>query len=725
MTDRDTLVRLARLVGIEVCCTDALGSRREASNETLLALIASFGLPSQPVLAAAEIEERARAAPFGRVHIVHAEDPNPGIPVRLPPAVREITWICRCEDGAEHEGWVAADAQAANAPVLLPLPAKLPIGYHRLAVEGRGAAAELDLIVAPASCYLPPQLAEGGSAWGLTCQLYGLRSGHDWGIGDFTDLAQIATAAGVCGAAVLGINPLHALFAAEPLHYSPYAPSSRLWLDFLYVDATAAPGFAEDEAVQRLAQSQWFGATHWAARSAPLVDYSAVSVLKRRVLEALYCRFRLHDLGENGGAQTDLGWSFRRFQQANGQSLVDFAVFEALHEHYCDTKVGFSWRNWPAPLRYSRSPEVTAFTATHRERVEFFQFLQWEADRQLASAAAAGREAGLALGLYRDLAVGADPNGAEAWADQQLMVPQASIGAPPDVLNRAGQNWGLAPINPMALRDQGFAPFIACVRANMRHAAVLRMDHVMSLTRLYWIPNGMNAMQGAYVNYPLNDLLRIVALESRRHQCAVVGEDLGTVPAGFRETMRAANVLSYRIMGFERRSDGSYVPPEEYPPLAAASAATHDLATLEGFWLGCDIAWRRRLNLYPDAEAASAEAAERVGDRQLLLGALITEGLLADTDRAQFLTESGEPVYRPALGDAIQRYLARSRARLMLVQIEDLAGETEQANLPGTIDAHPNWRRRLGRSIEEIINGGELRRLATLIEAERPRAATP
>ncbi|MBV8738219.1 MAG: 4-alpha-glucanotransferase, partial [Alphaproteobacteria bacterium] len=220
--------------------------------------------------------------------------------------------------------------------------------------------------------------------------------------------------------------------------------------------------------------------------------------------------------------------------------------------------------------------------------------------------------------------------------------------------------------------------------------------------------------------YPLNDLLRIVALESCRQRCAVVGEDLGTVPAGFRERMRAANVLSYRIMVFERRKDGSFVPPQEYPPLAAASTATHDLATLEGFWLGRDIAWRRQLDLYPDAAAATADAAERERDRHLLLDALIAEGLLAETERAQFLTESGEVVYRPTLGEAIQRYLARSRARLMLVQIEDLTGEIEQANLPGTTDAHPNWRRRLGRPIDEIIDGGELHRLAILIERERP-----
>jgi 4-alpha-glucanotransferase len=303
------------------------------------------------------------------------------------------------------------------------------------------------------------------------------------------------------------------------------------------------------------------------------------------------------------------------------------------------------------------------------------------------------------------------------------VAPHASIGAPPDVLSRAGQNWGLAPINPMVLRRQGFAPFISCLRANMQHARILRFDHVMSLNRLYWIPNGMRATDGGYVRYPFDDLLRLVALESCRHRCAVIGEDLGTVPPGFRETMRAANLLSYRVMAFERRRDGSFVRPAEYPPLAAASSATHDLATLAGFWLGRDIAWRRRLGLYPDARAEAAEGAERASDRRLLLAALVDEGLVAPERIDRFLSEAGEPFYSSELGDAIQCYLARSRARLLLVQLEDVVGESEQANLPGTIDLHPNWRRRLSRTLEEIVAGGELPRIAPSIEAARRRSA--
>jgi 4-alpha-glucanotransferase len=519
---------------------------------------------------------------------------------------------------------------------------------------------------------------------------------------------------GKLGAAAVGINPLHALFAAEPRHFSPYSPSSRIWLDYLYLDVTQVPGFADDVAIRCAAPA----ATLLAAQQSELVDYALIAAAKRPVLESLFQRFRRQQ-----PVQGQLDASFRAFQQAGGAALAAFATFEALHEHFIGTGGPFSWQAWPPALRGPGLPEVARFARDNAERVEFFQFLQWQADCQLSETAAAGRAGGLAIGLYRDLAVGVNPNGAEAWADQELVVPNAAIGAPPDALSRAGQNWGLAPINPLALRRQGFAPMIAALRANMRHAGILRIDHVMSLQRLYWVPSGCPATAGAYINYPFRELLRLVALESRRQGCAVIGEDLGTVPDGFRETMQRANVLSYRIFMFERRSDGSFIPPGDYPPLAAASAATHDLATLKGFWLGRDVEWRRRLGVYPDAAAEAAEAAERHRDRYLLLEALAREGLLAPERFGEFLPPDREPVYCADLGEAILAYLARSRARLALVQIEDVAGEAEQANLPGTTDGHPNWRRRLSIGLDQLFAGPEMARIAALLTAARRQSA--
>jgi 4-alpha-glucanotransferase len=730
VSDRTAILRVAGRVGIEAQFTDALGQDHQVSEETLLALIGAFGLPADPTAALRALDDEERQAPLGLrpVHLIHVETADPELPLRPPPGCSEILWTCRLEDGEERAGRLALMPGVHGERVTLPLPAGLPLGYHRLEIDAGRVSSRLSLIVAPSCGYLPNALGPGARSWGLTCQLYGLRSKNNWGMGDFSDLAQLAGAAGGCAAATLGVNPLHALFAAEPLHIAPYSPSSRTWLNYLYIDPTAAPGFAEDKAARALMGGQWFGATRYAACSADFIDYGAVAACKRAVLEALFHRFCSVELTESGGARGHLGKAFRDFQHCGGRSLADFAIFEALHEHHSRKKGGFSWRDWALPMRDPRSAEVAEFAAVHHKRVEFFQFLQWEADRQLAATAAAGRRGGLSIGLYRDLAVGASPNGAEAWADQELVAPGASIGAPPDALSRAGQNWGLAPINSLTLRRQGFAPFIASLRANMRHAGVLRIDHVMSLNRLYWIPSGMAAGAGAYVTYPFDDLLRIVALESHRQNCAVIGEDLGTVPAGFREKMRSANVLSYRVLVFERRRDGDFAPPDDYPPLAAATVATHDIATLKGFWLGRDIEWRRYLNLYPDAAAAETEVPERSRDRRLLLDALVREGLLAPDDADRLIPQNGEPVYATELADAVLTYMARSRARLMLIQLEDVLGESEQANLPGTIDTHPNWRRRTSLGLEEIIAGADFRRTTALITKGRQhsaRGATP
>ena len=721
MSRIDELRRIADSVGIAARHVDALGVVHEPDEETLSQLIAAFGLPPDPKQAVDALAEESRNAPFGlpSVHIVAHETPDPVLPLRAPGPGARIEWQCRFEDGTELAG--AGEAQSAGSgTAVLPLPGPLPLGYHRLDLAVGKETAQIGLIVAPASCYLHPELQPGARSWGLTAQLYGLRGGHNWGIGDFTDLARLSRDAAPLGAATIGVNPLHALFAAEPRHFSPYSPSSRAHLDYLYIDVTEVPGFAEDAAARALAPADAVAA----ARSAELVDYAAVASVKRPVLDALFRRFQTKQLSPKGGARGEFGAAFRLFQQEGGGALAAFAVFEALHEHFSRNGSEFSWRHWPAPMRDPNSAAVAEFARTNAERVEFFQFLQWEADRQLGEAAAAGSRSGLAVGLYRDLAVGVNPNGAEAWADQELVAPGAAIGAPPDPLSRAGQNWGLAPINPLVLRRRGFAPIVAALRANMRHAGILRIDHVMGLQRLYWIPSGSPAPAGAYVNYPFDALLRLVALESQRQRCAVIGEDLGTLPEGFRETMRAANVLSYRIFSFERRHDGRFIAPGEYPPLAAASAATHDLATLKGFWLGRDIEWRCQLELYPDAAAEATEAAERRRDRQFLLEALVAEGLLAPEQYSEFLPSEDEPVYAAELGGAINAYLARSRARLMLVQIEDVAGESEQANLPGTDDEHPNWRRRLSRRIEDLVTGPEMSRIAKLVNAARHQSAT-
>lgn len=624
-------------LGIATRFRDAWGRERAVPEETLRALAAAIGSG----------EDRSALDPVAV--LLEGEKGAIGLDGR-----GSLDWAIRLEDGRELHG--RAELRGGR----LPLPGDLPLGYHELEL----AAGRARIIVAPRRCHLPGV----GRAWALTCQLYSLRTPR--GIGDFTALAELAEGAARAGASALGVNPLHALFPSEPRHISPYSPSSRLFLNPLYVDLGPIEG-----------------------GDGAFVDYVAVAAAKAAAFER---RFARDD-------------AFLEFQEAGGKALLDFAIFETLHEHAMRAGWGWWWRDWPAPFRDPRSAEVARFAEEHRHRVELSQFRQFEADRQLCEAQRRAREAGMAIGLYRDLAVGVDPSGAEAWADQALLTPGASIGAPPDQLNLKGQNWGLAPQNPVELRRRAYAPFIAAIRANMRHAGALRIDHVMALRQLYWIPAGAAPDEGAYVRYPFDDLLRILCLESVRHRCAVVGEDLGTVPEGFRERMREACVLSYRVLFFERDEEGSFLPPAHYPASAAAAVSTHDIATFKGWWKGRDIEWRERLDLYPDEASRRGDRESRERDRRLLLDALAREGLAAD------------PEDEDALAEAVHRFLARAPSLLMLVQAEDLAGEIEQANLPGTVDEHPNWRRRLRLSPEELLASPLFRRIAAAVNEEGRR----
>ncbi len=714
------LLRLARLSGVAPIYHDAQRKLRRVSPESLCAILAAMGLDvATPAAiegscAALEAAEWDALLPPVATTVVGA---TAAVPITVPTGTADkLRWRVRCESGEEHAGTVAIDALTVLAErrerhhrcqrLSLPIDGATPLGYHRLSVALGEHEAETLLIVAPPRCYRPPALAQ--RPWAPTAQLYALRSDRNWGIGDFTDLTVLAEGVGRQGAAALGINPLHALFPAEPRHISPYSPSSRRFLNPLYLDVAAVPDFAGAAPPQEQELA--------AARAGDLVDYPAVAALKHRAFEACYRAFAQRHLGAVPSVR---GAAFRRFQSEGGRALETFAVFTALHEHMLAERHSFCWQDWPAPLRDAGSAEVARFAAERRDRVELHQYLQWEADRQLGAAARAAAAAGLSLGLYRDLAVGVDPNGAEVWADPRMTVTGASVGAPPDPLNMKGQDWGLAPVNPVALRREGFAPFIAALRANMRHAGLLRIDHVMALMHLYWIPRGAGPSEGAYVAYPFEALRHIVALESERQRCAVIGEDLGTVPDGFREIMAEAGVLSYRVMLFERDHGGGFLPPEAYPEQASAAFSTHDIATLRGFWLGRDLEWRQALDLYPDAEAGEKERDDRRRERRLLLEALIAADALPRAAVDRLLPKDDDPAFEPALIEAVYRFLAKSRAGLVLVQLEDVLGEIEQANLPGTVDEHPNWRRRLALALDQILTDPEFVRLAAIMREAR------
>lgn len=709
-----TIDTLADRMGIEAAYEDAHHRSVATRPQTKKALLAAMGIPAANDDEARSALERLRRQDLVRPLppvLVAREDRLPAtVPVGMPAGVDTLRWTLHLEGGdvLTGESPFAALPLLAQGMVdgrrmeqrLLTVAAPLPVGYHRLAIEG-AAETGMPLIVAPVRCFMPAPLVAGQRVWGIATQLYLVRSLRNWGIGDFTDLRNLVEAGVRLGASAIGVNPLHALFPERPERASPYAPSSRQFLNVLYIDVTAIPEYHAAAEVGALVAQSEFEAAIERVRGARQVMYTEVAALKLTVLRLLHQAFRASASSERQAA-------FASFREAHGQALAHFAIFHAIARHQPGRDEG--WRAWPVALRDPDAPEVARFAAQHAEEVEFQAWMQWVADQQLAECHRAARAGGMAIGLYRDLAVGADPGGAEAWADQKVMKAAAHVGAPPDILNPAGQDWALPPLDPNALREQRYASFIALARANMRHAGGLRIDHVMALRHLYWIPEHAPPTEGAYVAYPIDDLMGIIALESQRSRCLVVGEDLGTVPIGFRERMAEAGILSYRVIAFEHdERDGHFLPPEQYPKLALATLGSHDLATLRGWWEERDIEAKLGAGLYPSPAEAERQRARRRRERMNLVAALNRAGLYPRTG----------PEMRPSTARAVHAFLARTSCLVAMVQLEDLVDQADQVNLPGT-DTPANWRHRIALPLEELTRDAYAEGVLEQVRKERP-----
>lgn len=726
------LDRLCELAGIAPQYHDIWGKAHHPSDGTRIALLKAMGVIS--VAAELDAALHAREAQSWRRSLppmaVVREDATP-YRLRLRIAQRDTKrahrWTLAPETGETRSGEFRPGqlfrlqergiGDECHVEFALDWHERLPPGYHRVTLETPGGdAATTTLAVVPERCYVPPALEGQGRVWGPAVQLYALRSERNWGIGDFTDLRTVVEQWGHRGAGIVGLNPLHALYPHDPAHASPYSPSSRLFLNALNIDVDAVEDFREC-ADATPARSGPFQARLQALRDAELVDYPAVAAAKLPVLGMLCAHFRAHHL--SGGAAR--AGRFREFQARGGSRLRRHALFEALQERFHAEDPGaWGWPTWPEAYRNPASREVALFAETRLDRIEFYEYLQWQADLQLGEVAARCAQVEMGVGLYGDLAVSIDRGGAEAWANQDLYALAAGIGAPPDDFNLSGQNWSLPPMRPEALRAAAYEPFIATLRANMRHAGALRIDHVMGLARLFWIPPGGRPSDGTYVSYPFEDLLGILALESHRCRCLVIGEDLGTVPDAVRAALARTGVLSYRLLYFERGATGDFRPSTEYPAGALVAASTHDLPTLAGYWEGSDLRLRRDLGLFPSEEAHQAQVVARAQDRARLAVALEREELLPHG-------ASANPERLPAITSelvlAIHEFLARTPARVMVVQIEDLLGVREQMNLPGTTGEHPNWRRKLPLTLERIADDPRLAVLAQTLARVRGRPA--
>jgi len=558
-------------------------------------------------------------------------------------------------------------------------PADLPVGSYRLHLtDASSFTEEAPLIVAS------PRAFDGDfdRCWLLAVQLYGVRSTRNWGIGDFTDLAGLIELAGHLGADGVGLNPLHALFDDRPADCSPYSPNSRLFLNALYIDVEKLPEFqrgifaTSSKDIARL-------------RASDTVDYIGVAELKWRALRLAFEAFKA---GANNARRQD----FEKFRAERAPLLSRFACFEVLRH-----KFNKPWWEWPEEWRKPDDVKFARLRAgTDAAEIEFVEFVQWTADRQLQSCRDLAARRGMKVRLYLDVAVGVQADGFDAWNEQVAISRHLAVGAPPDSLNTSGQNWGLAGFNAAGLEIKSFEPYRDMLRASMRYAGAIRLDHVLGLKRLYLVPHGFAADNGVYVQMPFEALLAATALESVAHRCVVIGEDLGTVPEGFREQIADWGIWSYQVMMFERDDQGKFRDIDHYAPNALVTFNTHDLSTYAGWRSFSDLALKRSLGIDP-GESDDA----RWHALALLTDVLRHHGI----DRHDL--------------NAVVGFLARTRSRLLAISLEDLLGVIDQPNIPGTVNEHPNWRQRLPLAIDEIASAIDVPALKTAT-AERTRAAT-
>ncbi|MGH8726631.1 MAG: malto-oligosyltrehalose synthase [Burkholderiales bacterium] len=712
MNAGDALDRLAELghkLGIAASYHDIWGNEHHTSAATLRALIDAFG--------AVPKDESSRVLP--PVLIAREEDGAAKIPIA--PVDFDTAWRWRIieENGAQHSGsFIPSElSRDAQGRAIFDLAPPLAIGYHTFELSRDDEPARMPLIVVPAKCYWPPALA--ARVWGPALQLYAVRSERNWGIGDFTDLKNAVEIFAREGAGVVGVNPLCALFPHDPRHASPYSPSNRSFLNFLYLDVDAIIAAQDCEVARAFVRHPQFLMRLAKLRGSDLVDYEAVAAAKFEALEILWRHFREKHL-TSASAQAR---AFRAYQAAGGRTLYTHALFTALQEHFHGADPAlWGWPKWPEEYRDPESSAVVEFRARNRDRVEFYQYLQWCADRQLDEVGKRCLALRMGVGLYLDLPISVDAAGAGTWANQNVYALSARVGAPPDEWNPRGQDWGLPPFNPRALREAAYAPWIAVLRSTMRHAGALRIDHVMGLMRLYWVPPNASAKEGAYVHYLFEDLLGILALESQRNRCLVIGEDLGTVPDEVRAGLHGAGLLSYRLLYFEKNDNDEFKSPDQYPAQALCTISTHDLPTLAGYWEGRDLAIRNELNLFPSDALREQAILVRSQERARLLLALEREGLLPE---AASIDPASVPAMTAALSNACHRFLARTPAKVMMVQLEDVMGTAEQVNMPGTVGQQPNWRKKLPLNLERLTEERGFREIVTALREERgsPSAA--
>jgi 4-alpha-glucanotransferase len=675
---------------------------RVTSDETRVAILRTMGIDASTSDAAREALERLENSEWSRVlppvRVVHQTDPDATqIQLHAPegagtPTEWSLEFIPESGEPFQRSGFAQPEW---NGSISLGIRGPLQPGYHTVRVTirtpGEERRGEQSLIVVPGSFPSVKDLAGRDRVFGVIANLYTVRSSKNWGVGDLSDLGELLEWTAEVGGEFVGVNPLHAL-RNRGGDVSPYSPVSRIFRNPIYLDVAAVPELSGTEEALQMLRSPSIEDEREALRASDRVEYDGVIDLKLRMLRAAHLGFTAAHVNSD----SDRGRAYRAFLEAQGEPLRSFATFEALVDHLGSG----NWREWPAEYHAPNSAAVRRFQAEHPEEIDFHSWLQFELDRQLGEAAARGERAGLRIGLYQDLAIGTSPSGADIWANQHLFLDGVSIGAPPDEYSASGQNWGLPPLNPRALRDDAYRYWIRLVRASLRHGGALRIDHAMGLFRQFWIPEEMQGKDGAYVRFPAEDLVGILALEAHRHSAVVVGEDLGTVPPEVPPALRRWGILSSRVLYFEREDEG-FREADAYEPMALATANTHDMPTLAGFWQGRDIEIKREVGMIGSDEEAEEQHRARALERQKLLHRLAAQGVLA---------EAVEPGSGAELRGAIHDFLCRTPSAMVGFNLDDLVGEVEPVNLPGVPpEQFSSWTRKLSTPIEALAADPEVR----------------
>ena len=719
-TFEQLLDRATAACGIDSGYWDIWGKYHPASPAVKQALLASAGLRAgnteelQQAMAERAAREWKRIIPPA---LVVAQGGPHSLPISVPEESlgEQCTLVIQSEDGTtetrdlnlaelpqaesqqvEGRAWVRKVAPVAG----------LPLGYHTIALHVGRKVAETRFIVTPDRAWMDPALRTGARQAGITISLYGLRSTHNWGCGDFGDLLRfIDWAASEFHIGFVGLNPLHAIHNRRPFNTSPYLPNSIFYQNFIYLDIESIEDFRAAARAQRYLSRT--AAELEELRATPFVEYERVAALKLRVLKLVFAQFL-----RQWRSQSQRASEFQAFLKQEGPLLEKFATYCALDEylHKRNPEV-WVWPAWPEEFRDPESSKVQTFRVKHWRSVLFYQYLQWQIDLQLRRAQQHARRCGLTIGLYHDLALATDRFGSDLWAHRGFYATGCRVGAPPDDFSPAGQDWGFPPPNSERHSEDGYRLFAESIRKNCRHGGALRIDHVMRLFRLYWIPDGFSAADGAYVKERSLDYLRVLALESVRNRVTVVGEDLGTVEPEVRETLAKFGILSYRLFYFERDKQGQFIGCEDYPRQALVSSTTHDLPTLAGFWVGADIEARRQAGVVDEA-GYRAQIDARAAEKQKMLDLLFRSGLLAPE-----LPRSANS-YSELTGDlhnAIVGFLARTPSLLLAINQEDLTKETAQQNLPGTTWQYPNWARKMRFTLEQLRSHPEAQGDAAMV----------